>query len=251
MIPAGRGDAVPDAFTIDTKSYPKSRRYAVGHGYGMRAAPPTTGVIHTTNNRQAGTLFDKEAAFLLNSPDVSAHYLIGKQGRIVEFLDPAGFVAWHAGGRQDDGTWSALPAFANPASWGVELHVSVGEVPTRIQKDACAWLCRQLLIRFGMIPGQIETHRAIALPKGRKSDPEGWPNDDFYAWRALLIQPQLRRFRVRGVPVYQAQSLSGTLAGHLDKDEEIAIDRTYSNGGGHLASGLGFVDLNHDVLDEI
>lgn len=231
-------------YSIDTTSYPKARRFAVGHGYLMRASEPTSGVIHTTNNARLNTAFSGEAAYLFESADVSAHFLIGKQGQIVQFLDPAGYSAWHAG--------SALSAWTNDHSVGIELHVSVGEVPTAVQKDATAWLCRQLMQQFGIAPALIETHRKIALPAHRKSDPEGWPDADFYAWRASLDAPaKLRRFRVRGVPIYQAQNLTGTLAGHLNAPDVVEIDATYSNGGGHLASGLGFIDLNLDALEEI
>lgn len=73
------------------------------------------------------------------------------------------------------------------------------------------------------------------------------------ALRADLAKPvpNLRRFRVRGIPIYQAQSLSGTLAGHLKNDELITIDKTYRNGGAHLADGRGFIDLNMDALEEL
>jgi len=231
------------AFAIDTTSYPKAQRYAAGHGYSMRPMAPTSIVIHTTNNPNQGTRFDKECQFLFESPGVSAHYLIGKQGQIVQLLDPAGYTAWHAG--------AALTAWTNDHSIGIELHVSVGEVPTQLQRDACAWLCRKLMQRFGIPPVLIETHRKVALPPGRKSDPEGWPNPDFYTWRDALIQLPIRRFRVRGIPVYQAQALTGTLAGHLQAGDVIEIDKTYANGGGHLASGLGFIDLDLDALEEL
>jgi len=249
-FPAWPHAAMPD-YVIDAKTYDKARSYAVGHGYGMRTAPPTTGVIHTTNNRTPNTAFAGECKYLFESADVSAHFLISKSGQIVQFLDPTVHVAWHAGGRQSSGVWTAMPAFANPASWGVELHVSVGEAPTHAQKDAAAWLCRGLMAHFGMTLHLIETHRAIALPPGRKSDPEGWPDADFYAWRAALVQPPRRRFRLTGWPIYQAQSLTGTLAGHVQSGEVVEIDQVYSNGGGHLASGLGFIDLNHDALEEL
>lgn len=50
------------------------------------------------------------------------------------------------------------------------------------------------MTRFGIPPALLETHRAIALPKGRKSDPEGFSDADFAAWRAGL---GLRTYRVR------------------------------------------------------
>lgn len=64
----------------------------------------------------------------------------------------------------------------------------------------------------------------------------------------------IRRFRVRGIPIYQASSLSGTIAKHLKGDEEITIDRVYANGAGHVAGpngGPGFIALDLNALEEI
>lgn len=166
------------AFSIEQRIYDKAARFGVGHGYAARPYPPTSGVVHTTNNRNANTLFSSEADYLYKSADVSAHFLIGKDGRIVQFLDPRQWAAWHAG--------EALTAWQNAHSIGVELHVSVGERPTPAQKAACAWLWLRLMDEFGFASDKIETHRRIATPAGRKSDPEGWPDSDFYQWRATL-----------------------------------------------------------------
>ena len=166
-------------FSIDTATYPKATRYPQRHGYQLRGTTPTSILIHSTNNRRAGTAFTGEATYLFESAEVSAHYLIGKAGPIARFLHPKTWQAWHAG--------EARPEFANPRSIGVELHTSVGERPTQIQKDACAWLCGQLMAEYAIPSGMIETHRYAALPKGRKTDPEGWSNEDFYRWRAALI----------------------------------------------------------------
>jgi hypothetical protein len=60
-------------------------------------------------------------------------------------------------------------------------------------------------------------------------------------------------YRVRGVPVYEGPAetypvaLQGTA--YLTSGMVIEIDRTYSNGMGHLASGLGFVRL--DALERL
>lgn len=172
---------------IDRETYNKARRYplpgqgALGHGYEARTLPPTSGVIHTTNNRNA-TTFTSECDFLFTSPDVSAHFLIGKAGQIVQFLDPRAYAAWHAG--------SALLAWQNQRSIGVELHVSLGERPTPAQKEAARLLWAALMAEYGIPSEKIETHRYVATPAGRKSDPEGWPNAEFYQWRATLVSAQ-------------------------------------------------------------
>lgn len=108
----------------------------------------------------------------------------------------------------------------------------------------------------------IVGHRDIARP-GHSTECPGqlWPS-----WRPRLLArvdellkpllpappaPELRELRFRGWPIYQAQSLSGALAGHLAAGETIAIDRVYSNGGAHLADGRGFIDLNTDALEDV
>lgn len=170
---------------VDATTYNKAKRYplpatsALGHGYEARQAPPSSIVIHTTNNSNRNTAFSGEADFLYTAGNVSAHYLIGKDGRIVRFLDPRPYAAWHAG--------AALSAWVNQRSIGIELHVSVGEVPTAAQKDATRWLCGVLMSEFGFASDRVETHRYVATPPGRKSDPEGWPSADFYQWRATLV----------------------------------------------------------------
>src|SRR5262245_8753717 len=175
-------------YTIDQTTYDKADRFRPGHGYGhqtdagyqaQRPDPPTSIIIHTTNNRRPDTAFASEATFLYQSPDVSAHYLCGKvpAAGIVQFPD-ASIEAWHSG--------AARHAYLNPNSIGLENHVHVGEGWTAWQHEALTWLVQGLMARWGIPSSSIETHRAVALPIGRKADPEGWSNEDFYAWRSQL-----------------------------------------------------------------
>lgn len=178
------------AFTIDATSYPKAKTYPVGHGYGTRPAPPTSIVVHSTNNSQPNTSFSGEADYLYTSSKVSADYLVGKDGRIVQFLDSRKFQAWHAGGKQADGSWTAQPEFANPASIGIELHKSTPDpFYPQIQLDALAWLLQNIADQFGILPSMIETHGQIAIagPYVRKTDPDDWPHADFVKWRDTLF----------------------------------------------------------------
>jgi hypothetical protein len=172
---------------VDT--YRKDKLHPAGHGYGWskdgqwlaeRVGPVMTWVIHTTNNSQVGTKFWNECTFIRDSPLVSCHDVIGKDGTIAEILPPS-MVAWHAG--------TALVQFGNMWSGGTEIHCSVGEKPTWAQLDALSWRMRQLIAKYGLKASDIETHRKIALPAGRKSDPEGWPDAEFYKWRDSLFLP--------------------------------------------------------------
>lgn len=164
---------------IDTTSYDRTKTHPIRDGYQSRGGvTPSAIVIHTTNNRRRTTAFADEARYLRDAPNASAHYLVGKLGQIVQIVPPT-YQAWHAG--------AALPAFANSCSIGIELHVSVGETPTALQLAATADLVLWLVSIYPIRMEHIETHRAVARPVGRKSDPEGWPDDAFSAWRAGLF----------------------------------------------------------------
>lgn len=190
-------------FSIDSTTYPKSRTYRVGHGYGLRPSPPTSIVVHSTNNGKV-TSFESEADYLYRSADVSADFLIGKDDRIVQFLDSRRYQAWHAGGRQANGAWTAQPDFANPASIGIELHKSLPDpFYPQAQLDALAWLLKGLASQHGIPPHMIDTHGQIAIagPYVRKHDPHMWQHADFIAWRdALFVADPLRAKTLPGAP---------------------------------------------------
>lgn len=223
---------------IDTTSYNKAIKYAPGHGYEARGGLPSSILIHSTNNKRP-TEFIDECDFLFNDAKVSAHYLISKGGAVVQLLDPRLWAAWHAG--------RALVPYLNKYSIGIELHISVGEKPTPAQLAAAAALCRALRSQYGILPERIDTHRAVALPKGRKPDPEGWDDLAFYAWRSTLL---LRRYRFR---VAQAALSSNDLraarlapdpvAPHIwQANDVIAVDDV-TDGMAHDASGIGFAPV--------
>jgi len=230
------------AFMID-HTYRKDTKHQPRWGYQARGgAAPSSIIIHTTNNKNKNTAFNGEAEFLRDSPAVSAHFLIGKDGRIVQFLDPMRWQAWHAG--------PALPAYLNAKSIGIESHVSVGETWTAAQHDACTWLVRDLIAAYGISPELVDTHRAVALPKGRKSDPEGWENEPFYAWRATLSSPPApqppitKRYRARRMMISQPEKGGPPYFGELQPGEEVVVNKWYSTGMVHLADGRGFVKLS-------
>ena len=191
-------------FTIDSTSYNKAAKYPVNHGYSLRPGACTSGVGHSTNNSQPNTAFSGEANFLYTSPDVSAHFLVGKDGRIVQFLDVAKYQAWHAGGKQANGTWTAQPEYANPVSFGIELHKSTPDpFYPQVQLDAFGWLLKQLSAQYHIPPTMIDTHGQIAIagPYIRKTDPDDWPHANFIAWRdALFAIDPLRARTLPGAP---------------------------------------------------
>lgn len=223
---------------IDTTSYNKAARYPLEHGYEARALAPSSIIIHSTNNRRR-TTFAAECDFLFRSPDVSAHYLVSKAGAVVELLDPQRFFAWHAG--------AALTPYTNARSIGIELHISQGETPTPVQIEATGALCQILRARFRIPIGRIDTHRAVALPRGRKSDPEGWGDEAFYAWRATLGRPRYR-FRVAQAALSSNDLRAALLAPtpedpHIYQAGDVIEVDDVTSGMAHDASGVGFVPL--------
>src|SRR5262245_46329133 len=124
-------------YTVTVRN--KAAAYPVGHGYSTRPTAPTSVVCHSTEGA-VGQSLQSASDYLYHSAKVSADYLIGKAGEIINFLDSRRFAAWHAGGQQPDGTWTAQPAYSNPHSIGIEcLHASSEAWPAA-QKDALAWL---------------------------------------------------------------------------------------------------------------
>lgn len=166
---------------IDTQTYRKDARLRPGQGYNARPAGthPSSLIIHTTNGKR-GSSFAAEAAFLRDSPNVSAHYLVGKAGQVAQIL-PDELCAWHAG--------HALQPYLNARSLGVECHLTPGESWTDAQRAALTTLVERLMRRWDIPRERVETHRAVALPAGRKTDPASWSDADFARWRDALGRP--------------------------------------------------------------
>lgn len=208
------------SFWIDALNFNKPAAYPVGHGYTTRPSLPTAIVVHSTEGAKGQTL-SSAANYLYHSPDVSSDFLIGKAGEIIQFLDSRKYQAWHAGGQQSNGSWTAQPAYANPKSIGIEcLHAS-GESWPAIQKDALAWLLAKLTHDYMIPVPSIETHGQIAIagPYQRKGDPTNWPHADFIAWRDAVLTPAPTYHRYTVIaPCAVVTSRSGTapLAGGPD-----------------------------------
>lgn len=172
---------------IDSSTYRRDLKWGVGNGCAPRppGISPSSLVIHTTNGA-IGSAFEREALWLRdNNQDaparrVSAHYLVGKTGRIAQIV-PDYLEAWHVG--------VALADFANSRSIGIECHLTPGEAWMPAQRDALTWLVNTLMRTHAIPRAKVETHRAVALPKGRKVDPSEWSDRDFYAWRDRLGVP--------------------------------------------------------------
>lgn len=209
--------------TID-RAYRKTI-HPIGTGYDRRpnGLRPSSLIVHTTNGARGSSL-DQEARYLRDSASVGAHYLIGKDGEILELLDPI-LRAWHAG--------VALPAYLNSRSIGIEVHHAVGEAWTVAQHDSLTWLVQTQLMPAYLISVQaIDTHRTVALPKGRKIDPSDWRDQDFYAWRAALTGQRYIPQPPSGLSAYVALCDANVRQGP-SRAKPIALD-------GHAVLATGF-----------
>ncbi|MBO9541408.1 N-acetylmuramoyl-L-alanine amidase [bacterium] len=130
----------------------------------------TAVVLHHTSG---GTLESNANYFKNPSAQVSSHYIVGKDGRIVQSVQD-GKRSWHAGtsefkGRND----------VNDFSLGIEIvNAGTGSDPFPDSQyksviDLVAWMCQTYNIPVDRITG----HKDIALPRGRKNDPA--PNFDW------------------------------------------------------------------------
>jgi N-acetyl-anhydromuramyl-L-alanine amidase AmpD len=170
----------------------------VGTGFSLR--PPGTTqatidsiVIHSTNGN-VGSSFEGEANYIMYSgmvknggvwvpvpgTGVSAHYLNGKDGRVAQWLSPV-FRAWHAGESYYQGrsNW-------NNFSIGIENHHAIGDDWPDAQIGGLTWLVRRLMRIYPIPKKNIVLHRWIALPAGRKTDPDDLSDAWWKTWIANL-----------------------------------------------------------------
>ncbi len=152
-------------------------------------------VLHYT---ATGSLEETIDLFQREGKRASAHYVIGKDGRLIQMVDVEK-KAWHAGqsefqGRSDVNdfsigielvNWGLLKErdgvfFAWPGDYGTEYR---GQSPvyaggewwdsfTGMQYRVLTELIREIRVRYPSVTSdRIVGHQSIALPRGRKIDP--------------------------------------------------------------------------------
>lgn len=104
---------------------------------------------------------------------VSAHYLIGKDGVILQLVEEKD-VSWHAG----ESEWKGQE-FVNGFSIGIELvNANDAKDPyPQEQLDVCVKLVAAICKDYGIACCDVVGHRDIA--PGRKTDPARFPFDEF------------------------------------------------------------------------
>jgi hypothetical protein len=177
---------------------------------------------------------------------VSIHVLIARNGTIYRILpDVRG--ANHAGAQTarlvvNGRTYRAGQVNQATLSYELENKQDGREPYTDSQLLAMGWQIDQWRTLHGPLP--IVRHQEI--DPTRRSDPQRLSVQTIESWvykaRAAAFQPRV--FRVRGVPVFQRQELTGPIAGFLHAPDTVEVDMTYPNGAAHLKTGLGFIDMD-------
>ncbi|HSI41466.1 MAG TPA: N-acetylmuramoyl-L-alanine amidase [Xanthobacteraceae bacterium] len=161
-----------DAFAADS---PVVAQTLPSPNHGERRGPgaPDMLVLHYTGMASGAAALER-----LRDPaaEVSAHYLVFEDGRIVQLV-PEARRAWHAGA----GRWDGADDL-NSRSIGIEI-VNPGhefgycDFP-RPQIAAVIALCRDILARRAIVPERVLAHSDIAPT--RKMDP-----GEKFPWQAL------------------------------------------------------------------
>jgi N-acetylmuramoyl-L-alanine amidase len=135
----------------------------------FNARRPSYVVLHHTTNATA-----EQSLRTLTDPlrEVSAHYLVARDGSIFQLVDER-FRAWHAGRSR----WGS-DADLNSASIGIELDNSGSEPFPPAQIDALLRLLADLKGRYRIRTENFLGHADVA--PGRKVDPSAW-----FPWREL------------------------------------------------------------------
>jgi N-acetyl-anhydromuramyl-L-alanine amidase AmpD len=108
--------------------------------------------------------------FLNQGSQVSAHYVVGKDGTVVQMVDDTAR-AWHAGVSELAGTKNV-----NDFSVGIEIvNLNDGKDRfTEAQYKAVASIVHHLRQQYFIPDSRIVSHERVALPAGRKNDPKGF-----------------------------------------------------------------------------
>lgn len=140
--------------------------------YGSRGDRPISMIVlHATVGSARSAL-----AWLTNpAARVSAHYLIDKGGQVYRLVADE-YAAWHAG----RATWRGETAI-NELSLGIELeNANNGRDPyPPAQLESLVRLTREKVSQYRIAPEMVVRHVDVAVPRGRKSDPAGFPWANF------------------------------------------------------------------------
>lgn len=228
--------------TIDHLSYPSPNHEARSDGISAI-------VIH----HGAGTRKSDLATLTSPATRVSAHYYVCRDGTIYQLVpDPR--AAWHAGKSAIDGVPNV-----NDYSLGIETeHQTLPKLPQhtdwpQLQLDSLAWLIRTKAAAYQIPPARVVSHRAIAIPKGRKADPRDAPlapEPAFRAWvaRVFAAPPAPTRYTelspLMGAPTASLETVALRFPIHaVSAYSDLFIQTTILPGYWELAQMVGLDPL--------
>jgi AmpD protein len=127
-----------------------------------RPGPIKAIILHSSDGRKQGDLET------LTGPEVSAHYYVTRDGLLYHLVMDRD-TAFHVG--QAD-----RPEHSNGRTIGIEQeHIDGQEDWPEAQLTTVSRLVCALRLRYGYLP--VLSHAAVAVPPGRKVDPQGYPWD--------------------------------------------------------------------------
>jgi len=134
-------------------------------------------VLHATAQESP---WSTVAAFEDPSTQVSAHFVVGKDGEVIQMV-PLEQRAWHAGVSKLNDSEDV-----NNFSVGIEMeNLNNGTDPySDLQYESVARIISQLRQRYAIADDRIVSHAQVALPAGHKTDPKGF---NFQKLRTLLM----------------------------------------------------------------
>lgn len=130
-------------------------------------------VFHATATDRLNPVINE---FKNKRSELSAHYIVGKDGTIVQMV-PLECRAWHAGVSSYNGKRNV-----NDFSIGIELvNLNDGKDKyTDAQYRSLVKIIHQIRSKCEISNDHIVSHANIAIPYGRKSDPAGFDWKKFY-----------------------------------------------------------------------
>ena len=147
----------------------RQRQYAWVPSPNFDQRRPNFIVVHHTQN---DTLEQALSTLTSAAREVSSHYLIARDGRVLQLVDDLGR-AWHAGR-----SWWGGHTDINSTSIGIELDNNGFEPFAEPQIVALEKLLRELVDRLRIPPQNVVGHGDVA--PGRKVDPSR-----YFPWQRL------------------------------------------------------------------
>jgi N-acetylmuramoyl-L-alanine amidase len=158
-----------------------------------RRKPISAVVVHYTGDTSLdGTI----GWFKRSDSKVSAHYVIGRDGRVVQMVQEED-TAWHAGRSAMDPNHKPAPTEpnVNDFSIGIELVGTPDSGFTDRQLASFYEVLAQVVTRYNVRPDRVVGHLHIA--PGRKIDPDGYNAQFPWAKTHAIAQAAYRAVQAR------------------------------------------------------